>query len=190
MASKRDWLEEGLRILSEDGAPALTIERLSTRLGLTKGSFYHHFKGMAGFRTDLLAHYEDEHTNRYIADAERAGEAAGAKVGRLLELVLEDKAASDGLEIAMRAWALQDAEARALQERVDRVRVDYLESLVRGLAPAERDPGLAARLLYLLWVGAQQLVPPMPAEELREIYLLALRSVERNEGSRRRGRSS
>ncbi|MFD0901821.1 TetR/AcrR family transcriptional regulator [Actinomadura sediminis] len=182
MASRHDWLEAGIGILAEDGAPALTLERLTDRLDLTKGSFYHHFKGMAGFKTDLLAYYESEHTSRFIQDAECAGETAGTKLHRLMELVLAAKGDSDDLENAMRAWALQDDEARALQERVDRRRIDYLRTLVRGLDTADRDPGPLARLFYLLLVGAQQLVPPVPAEELREIYTLALRLAPQENG--------
>ncbi len=40
--TKRKWLEEGLSLLAESGA--LTIEKLTSRLGVTKGSFYHYFQ--------------------------------------------------------------------------------------------------------------------------------------------------
>ncbi|MFE3449951.1 TetR/AcrR family transcriptional regulator [Nonomuraea sp. NPDC059194] len=175
MASKRDWLEAGLLVLSEDGAPALTVERLCADLGLTKGSFYHRFKGMAGFRTDLLEHFEAEHTSRYIAGAEAGGGAASVKLNRLVDLILDDKGGNHDLEIAMRAWALQDSEVQALQQRVDRLRVDYVKSLWRDLGGPEAEVEPMARLLYLVLVGAQQVVPPVPAEDLREIYTLAMR---------------
>jgi AcrR family transcriptional regulator len=43
VTTSRDWLEEGMAILEDLGAEALTIETLTNRLGVTKGSFYHHF---------------------------------------------------------------------------------------------------------------------------------------------------
>ncbi|WFB05969.1 TetR/AcrR family transcriptional regulator [Streptomyces sp. LX-29] len=175
MASKRDWLQTGLGVLAQDGARALTIERLCAELDLTKGSFYHHFKGIAGFKADLLAHFEAEHTSQFIAGAESAGAPAPRRIRRLLDLVLDDKDDSDGLEIAIRAWALQDAEVRALQERVDRLRVDYLRTLWRELGGPEADVEPMARLLYLILVGAQQVVPPLSVPELRDVYGLALR---------------
>ncbi|MEV5725011.1 TetR/AcrR family transcriptional regulator [Streptomyces pharetrae] len=175
MASRRDWLEAGLAVLGQDGAPALTIERLTGMLEVTKGSFYHHFKGMAGYRTALLEHYESEHTRRHIAEAERAGASAEDRLHRLMELALADKPGTDGLETAVRAWALQDPEVRRLQERVDRLRIDYLESLTAGLPGDDTAAPALARLLYLLLVGSQQLVPPLPAAELRDVYALALR---------------
>ncbi|MFD7325761.1 TetR/AcrR family transcriptional regulator [Streptomyces sp. NPDC059875] len=184
MVSKRDWLDTGFTVLRQDGARALTIDRLCVDLGLTKGSFYHHFKGMAGFKTDLLQHFEAEHTERLIADAEESGASAETRLRRLLDLVLADSENDgDRLEIAVRAWALQDAEVHALQQRVDHLRIDYLRTLLRDLeerpqADSESDADAhvdaMARMLYLILIGAQQLVPSLPTEHLREVYALAL----------------
>ncbi len=155
MASKRDWLDEGLKVLAAHGAPAVTIERLAERLGLSKGSFYHHFKGMSGFRTALLAHFEAEYTTRYI---EKAEQASGDKLHALLEFVYASGGGPE-LEIAMRAWALQDAEAREIQARVDRTRAGYLADVC--------DDAELAQALYLVYVGASQVVPPLKPAELR-----------------------
>ncbi|MGK3206527.1 TetR/AcrR family transcriptional regulator [Amycolatopsis sp. MEPSY49] len=162
MAGKRDWLDAGLALLAEHGAPSVTIERLTERLGLSKGSFYHHFKGMSGFRTALLGHFEAERTTRFVEQADAAGED---RLGALLKLVLAPGPGPE-LEIAVRAWALQDAEARAVQERVDRTRVAYLTE-VSG------DPDLA-RALYLIVVGAGQVVPPLPGRQLKNALELVL----------------
>ena len=40
-----DWVEGALQLISEAGLRAFTVEALATRLGVTKGSFYWHFKG-------------------------------------------------------------------------------------------------------------------------------------------------
>ncbi|MGW5722765.1 TetR/AcrR family transcriptional regulator [Amycolatopsis sp. NPDC003865] len=162
MVSKRDWLDAGLVQLAEQGAPSVTIERLTERLGLSKGSFYHHFKGISGFRTALLAHFETERTTRFM---EQADTAPDDRLGALLKLVLAPGPGL-GLEIAVRAWALQDAEARAVQERVDRTRVAYLTD-VSG------DAGLA-QALYLIVVGAGQVVPPLTGRQLENTLELVL----------------
>ncbi|WP_433273406.1 TetR/AcrR family transcriptional regulator [Actinosynnema sp. CS-041913] len=174
MVSKRDWLDIGLRVLAREGAPALTVERLSGRLGVTKGSFYHHFKGMAGFKVDLLAHFEAECTTGYIEQAERGGGTARERFERLLELVLADEEDRPLLESAMRAWAMQDADVRATQERVDQERIGYLARLCAEVGPA--DEALpAARLLYFVLIGSGHVLPPVGPAELREIYALTTR---------------
>ncbi|GGS83154.1 TetR/AcrR family transcriptional regulator [Nonomuraea spiralis] len=182
MAGKRDWLETGLGLLTTDGARGLTIERLCGELNLTKGSFYHHFKGMTGFKRDLLEHFEAEHTTRFIAAADNSGGHPQNRLNLLLDLVLDDNGGSQDLEIAMRSWALQDPDVRAVQERVDRTRVEYLRTLWRDLGGRESDVTPMAKLLYLILVGAQQIIPPVPAGELRDIYLRALRLVPQENG--------
>ena len=173
MVTRREWLEAGLELLAAEGAPAVTIERLTGKLGVTKGSYYHHFTGTAGFRTALLEYFEAQFTTRLIDSVEREpGAEPWAKLQHLLKLVLSDPD-SARLEIAVRAWALQDAEARAAQERVDRTRTDYLRELCRGLK-ADVDADRLAQLLYLILIGSEQVLPPVPTSELREIYAMTL----------------
>ncbi|MBA8924656.1 AcrR family transcriptional regulator [Kutzneria viridogrisea] len=170
MVSRQDWLTAGLEILAAKGAPALTVDRLTARLGLTKGSFYHHFAGMAGYRTALLAHFEAECTTRFIDQVESEPDApADRRLRRLGELVLAEHG-TPALEIAMRAWALQDAEVRAVQERVDRTRVDYLRGLQRqlGRAPEIGD------LVYLVLVGGSHVVPALEPAQLSHLWDLVL----------------
>jgi AcrR family transcriptional regulator len=162
MVGKRDWLDAGLVLLAEQGAPSVTIERLTERLGLSKGSFYHHFKGMSGYRTALLEHFEAERTTRFVEQAEAS---EGDRLSALLRLVLAPGPGPE-LEIAVRAWALQDAEARAVQERVDSARVAYL-------AEISGDAGLA-QALYLVVVGAGQVVPPLTGRQLKNALELVL----------------
>ena len=49
-----DWIEAGYAILADDGLPAVKIDRLCARLGVTKGSFYWHFSDIAGYRAALI----------------------------------------------------------------------------------------------------------------------------------------
>ena len=45
-------------MLAAEGAAGVRIDRIAARLGLSKGSFHHHFAGADGYKRDLLAHYE------------------------------------------------------------------------------------------------------------------------------------
>jgi len=174
MVTRAEWLEAGLELLADEGAPAVTIERLTGKLGVTKGSYYHHFKGAAGYRTALLGYFEARFTTRLIDAIERKPDAEpDEKLLHLLRLVLADPD-NAALEIAVRAWALQDPEVRAAQERVDRTRTAYLKKLCRGLK-TDVDPDRLAQLLYLILIGAEQVLPPMSRTELRKIYDLTLR---------------
>ncbi|MFC0626998.1 TetR/AcrR family transcriptional regulator [Kribbella deserti] len=174
MVARADWVRVGLGVLAREGAPAVTIERLTGELGVSKGSFYHHFKGAGGFKTALLEYFESQNTRQLMDTVEQDPTAPGVvKLHRLLGLVLDDSRGYD-LEIAIRAWALQDEEVRAAQERVDRTRTEYLEELCREIEK-DVDSAHLARLLYLILIGAGQVVPGVPRDELRAIYAMTLR---------------
>ncbi|RKS74276.1 TetR family transcriptional regulator [Actinomadura pelletieri DSM 43383] len=188
MASKQDWLDAGLAILAEYGAPGLTIERLTERLGLSKGSFYHHFKGMAGYRTALLDRIADQTTHRFIDLVEREPGRTARERLRLLTDLVSAEAQSPALEIAVRAWAQQNPEVRAAQERIDHTRTEYLRGLWMEMTG---DPDEAARmswLLYLIVIGADHIVPPIAPPQLRDLFHTAIgladRSDDRPEGNR------
>ena len=172
MSVRDRWLDEGLRVLAELGAPALRIDRLARRLGLSKGSFYHHFDALPGYRTALLAHFERWCTLRFIETVEGAGLAdPRARIELLMDLVLAED--DGGLEAAVRAWALQDGEVHEVLRRVDAVRVTYLEGLCRELGHGARALD-TARALYLLLIGAEQVIPPLGRPDLRRLWLLVL----------------
>ncbi len=181
MADGGQWLHAGLGVLRAAGARGLTIERLVAEVGLTKGSFYHHFGGMAGYRTALLAYYESTDTSRLISAAEQPPPVpARARLRRLLELVC----APDEdwhLEVAVRAWAQRDAEVREAQERIDRLRVEYLRTLLHELTGDPRHAERLASMIYLLLVGAGQVLPPVSPPELGQLYELLLAMVATHE---------
>ncbi len=181
MAGRERWLDEGLKALAEEGAPGVTIDKLSARVGLSKGSFYHHFIGMRGFTTALMAHFEAEHTTRFIeaVEGEEAEGAASprAKIEKLLAMVLREQplAGVPDVEVAMRAWAQQDPDVRAAQHRVDQIRIAYLRDLWLALSGDAGDASQMGQLLYVILIGAGHVIPPLPPNDLRQLYDLALR---------------
>jgi AcrR family transcriptional regulator len=163
---RQDWFIEGFRILAERGASALTIDELTTRLGVTKGSFYHHFGSSDSFRDALLTFWEEEATLNII----RAAESTPApKLTTLLALTLQPEPA-EGIEVAIRAWALRDAAVRTYQQRVDEQRLAYLSRLCREAGYEDAQAARMSQMIYAIYVGAQQIVPPLGAEALRHLY--------------------
>ncbi len=180
MASRTDWLKQGLLVLARDGASGLRIDHLSAAMRLSKGSFYHHFTGMPDFKTALLDHYESTFTTRYIdlVDAEPDLQPL-ERLRRLLDLVLES-GGEPHLDIAVRAWAMHDAEVQATQERIDHARLGFLQQTWFDLSADAAESALMGRLLYVILVGAEQVRPPVSPDELRGLYDLVLRPAHDN----------
>jgi len=182
MVNRTVWLDAGLWVLSAGGLPALRIESVAARLGLTKGSFYHHFVDLGDYRRALLGHFEDRCTNRHIeANTRLAALPPIPRLDALIETVLADEDAHRGLEVVMRTWGTQDDDARDTVERVDTLRLGYLRSLFSECTDDIHADRLARSAYYLL-LGSQQVVPPSVAGELRDLWrdlLAPLRSGHR-----------
>jgi AcrR family transcriptional regulator len=169
VTTRRDWLEAGMAILEDLGAEALTIEELTNRLSVTKGSFYHHFKNYQDFKEHVLAFYEEERTLQIIQLAERET-LPQAKLERVLQSTLQPSQ----LDVAMRAWALQDVLVRDHQQRIDQRRLTYLEELISTLIGDHSHAARMARLFYSIYVGSQHIVPPIQGADLAHLYQEAL----------------
>lgn len=169
--SKQDWLVEGAKALAALGASALTIDGLTARLGVTKGSFYHHFGSLQGYIDALLDYYESQGTLNVIAVTE-AEPNARAKLRRLLEITMEGPL---NLEVAFRAWALQNAQAREVQARIDAQRMAYLVELCADITGNPAKAQALAQLLYMIYIGSQQVIPPLEPDIVQRLYREALR---------------
>ena len=179
MSEARDrWLDEGIRVLAEEGATGVRIDRIAARLGLSKGSFHHHFDGAEGFKRDLLAYVERLSTQALdTAIAEVAPDAdARTVLGHLTALIeLRDGGLyRPELDVAVRAWATSDAEVRVVQARIDEARIAALQRVWRPYVTTEAQARTAALLPYLLSVGASVVTPPVGTRELRELFELLL----------------
>ena len=60
--SREDWLEESLKLLARQGNRLITVEVLCERLGVSRGSFYWHFKDREDFLVAVIKHWEKQST--------------------------------------------------------------------------------------------------------------------------------
>ena len=164
--SKHDWLKTGLNILGRDGLSALTIDRMALELGLTKGSFYHHFESAADFEEQLLAYW----ANQYLATSGARAVEAAARLALLDTLMEETFSPITEPEIAIRMWAARDAKARPYVEKIDRFRRQFLLEVFRSLEAGEVEAQLMADMLYTMIIGSMATLPRVPPERILEIY--------------------
>ena len=70
------------------------------------------------------------------------------------------------LERAIRGWATREPQARRVQDRVDRKRLEFLVELCTERMKDPEAAELLARIIQLILVGAQHVDPPFEGEEL------------------------
>ncbi|MFC0681263.1 TetR/AcrR family transcriptional regulator [Lysobacter korlensis] len=187
MTSRQRWLREGLEILADSGTVGLTIESLSERLRLSKGSFYHHFGGMPGYRQALLEYFEHRENQEFIDRARAAPVPAGA--ARVRHIVADAMAAEGGrprLEAAVRAWASSDPIAREYIDRIDRARVDFLQGELQAMGLEQQAAADFAQIGHLMSIGAADAVLSMTPPQIVRLWdrlLAAAVSAATTDGS-------
>ncbi len=169
--SKTDWLDLGLKLLRDEGEQALTLERLCQNLGLTRGSFYHHFKNVAAYRTALLEHWLDTLTEAPIRQTQDAADPLEE-----LEALVQDL--DHALDLAFRTWAQRSTEVAAALHTVDARRVGYLAGLHRHAGHAQ--PEQLAELTYAFFVGTQVLGWAEDRPAFRQLFRQALAGLSIN----------
>ncbi|MBE1529923.1 AcrR family transcriptional regulator [Sphingopyxis sp. OAS728] len=151
--SVEDWIAAGQRMLVDDGIAGLKVDRLASRLGVSRGGFYHHFGDRDDFLDRLIVHWEA--TCRFLPDAlppAKPGQAAAwldATIDRLIE--------ADGydyhFDLAMREWARTDKRVAWAVERADRERLETLGKFFEAIGYQGEHAATRARIFYYHQIG-------------------------------------
>ncbi len=169
MGTRELWLGEGVVVLTEEGPGGVRIDRLAVRLGLTKGSFHHHFTGVADYHAALLAHIEQRQVDLLDTMSVEVTDLDPIDALRGLPARLDELFDAD-LDRALRAWAIGDSRARDVVERIDSARLAFLENLWRRAVPDPTRARAAALLPHLLLVGANATRPPLDAASRQAVF--------------------
>lgn len=121
------WLETALEVLAREGQAKLDIVHLAKQLGVTKGSFYHHFRSRDEF-VRSLTHYWSEAFTEWVKK-EVAGSGLDASGRLLLLMQIIEQNALDRYDVAFRSWAAQDPIIAANVHKVDQSRRKFVTSL-------------------------------------------------------------
>ncbi|MCE9573544.1 MAG: TetR/AcrR family transcriptional regulator [Deltaproteobacteria bacterium] len=165
---RQRWLDAGLQAVAAHGPAGLRVMAIAQQLGVTKGSFYWHFRDLAGYQAALLAEWETTRTRRLIARVEAAGGDATARLRALLRAVRDTE---ERLALAVRAWATTNSAVATAVRRVDRRRLAYLARLLHQLGWSKADASTLAHWGYGAWLGRLALGSPRLTSRQLELLL-------------------
>jgi AcrR family transcriptional regulator len=148
------WIKAALTVLADDGPAGLRVETLAKRLGVTKGSFYWHFKD----RRDLIDAVLDEWKDGRIRDIHKQTAAQPGQEQTALRHTIDVYSASRNrkglpIELAVREWAQRDARAAAVVEEVDAERLACAARLFQACGLDTAEAAARSVLLYAYVFG-------------------------------------
>ena len=121
------WLQTAMDVLAKEGQAKLHVENLASKLGVTKGSFYHHFEDREDFVLAILDYWSTVFTERVNAEVDESGLPASERLLLLMKMIDHD--GLDRYDAAFRSWAAQDPAVAKVVKKVDRSRFEFVRSM-------------------------------------------------------------
>ena len=148
---RESWLAEALELMRERGIDHVKVEPLAERLGVTKGSFYWHFKNRNDLLQSLPEYWARRQTDPVLAQVSVTEGGPIEKMRAILEFLAHED--PDRYDNAMRAWAQFDSDVAEAVAEVDDRRMETARVLFEEAGLSVQDAAFRARLWYFYDVG-------------------------------------
>ena len=151
---RNEWIDGAIEALAEEGISGMRVESLAKRFGVTKGSFYWHFKD----RQDLFDAVLQTWKEGRIRDIDKQSNASPGKEGDQLLQIIEVYSTNRNrkgisIELAIRDWARRNAPACAVVEEVDTYRLESSRKLFAAKGLTDNEAKSRSLLLYAYVFG-------------------------------------
>ena len=156
LLDRERWVEAGLSALIRGGLGAVSVERTAKALGVTKGSFYWHFKNRDALVAALAARWEQLGAELVIQQLEAISDPR-ARLEALLNVSFDDVQLLRAEASLSAAAAHGDPTVTVIVARVMRRRLAYTEGLYRALGTKPAEAKRMAVVAYGAYLGAVQL---------------------------------
>ncbi|MEC7490636.1 MAG: TetR/AcrR family transcriptional regulator [Pseudomonadota bacterium] len=148
--TREDWISGAWNMLGEGGLDGVRIEPLARRLGVTKGSFYWHFKDRQELLDALLdlwfSSWDYEISHDLLTDA-----APSDRIWALFESVIGRLSRGQTVSLRMLSHNDQDV-ARRIEER-DRQRLAFLIDQLQEIGFSPDEASVRGQVYQVIMTG-------------------------------------
>lgn len=147
------WLTAAYEMLVTNGVDAVKVMPLAQMLGLSRTSFYWHFKDREALLAALLDRWEAQNTGNLVARTKAYADSINEALYNLFDCWLTRDLFDSRLDFAIRNWALGDAVVKAKLQRTDDTRITAIRAMFArfGYAPDHADT--RAHTVYYTQIG-------------------------------------
>ncbi|MFM7971322.1 MAG: TetR/AcrR family transcriptional regulator [Betaproteobacteria bacterium] len=149
------WVEAATEVLVDQGIDRVRVDVLAQELGMTRGSFYWHFKDREELLRRVLQAWRNSATEALTQRLERAHTDPREQLQDLVSLPWRGRAAvrAARIELAIRAWGRRDEMAAQVVREADESRLGYIAQVFSALGFGVMDARRRAFILYSSLLG-------------------------------------
>ena len=144
------WIDAATEVLVDQGIDRVRVDLLATQLGVTRGSFYWHFRDRDELLRRVLQAWHARATEQLTKRLATARSDPREQLRDVISLPFRGRAAARAarIELAIRAWARRDEMARRAVDEADASRIAYHTQVFAALGFAADEAAMRAFLLY------------------------------------------
>jgi AcrR family transcriptional regulator len=174
--ARKDWIEAAIEMLAEDNVEALRVDTLAERLGVTKGSFYWHFKGREDLLLAVLESWRLQMTSQIRTLIADTSGTPWERIERLLRIAISARPEVPGgpFELTLRDWARRDGKVAEIVREVDNARTDFARLLYRDAGLSEADAQDFAELHMAFVIGQRMTLATGDRDEVQRRRRIAI----------------
>jgi len=147
------WVEGAYKMLTESGVEAVKVMPLAKQLGLTRTSFYWHFKDREALLEAVIRRWEDKNTGNLIARAEAFGESISEAVFNMFDCWLDPDLFDARLDLSIRNWARNDTALQARLDLADARRHEALKAMFMRFGYSEGQAEVRSMTMLYTQIG-------------------------------------
>jgi len=178
---REDWVRAAITAFRQGGRGAVRIDVLARTAGITRGSFYHHFRDRAELLEAILESWEQE-TQAGIREART--ETSPAQRLRAFFRRAQETEHEYPPDVEILAWAREDPAVATLARKVERRRMRFIQTelehagLARGEARRRAEVAYLATQGWVLQAGYGARPPASRAAFTADLFDLILQDLE------------
>lgn len=144
-----DWLNAAFTRLSEQGIDAVRVELLARDLGVSKGSFYWHFRARGDLLEKMLSRWEKGELD--WLDLEQDDDSAATRWAKVVARTANPEHVRT--EVAVRGWARRDERVAHRVAVLERKKAGLIAGVLRDVGFAQSEAEAWSEVVLLVCLG-------------------------------------
>ena len=173
--TRQDWIDAAHDVLISDGVERVKVEPLATRLNVSRGSFYWHFKSRQDLLDALVALWQETALEPMRAAARTPDAAPVERYENFMRVWVQGEPYCPNFDLAIRGWARVDEKVADIVRATDKDRITMLTGIFRDMGFERDEAFIRARIAYYHQIGYYTINDEEPPRQRKRYWPLYLK---------------
>ncbi|TXH59516.1 MAG: TetR/AcrR family transcriptional regulator [Thiothrix sp.] len=149
---RQDWIRAAYTVFTQEGVERVRVLTLAENLGITRGSFYWHFKNRDELLQALIAVWQQKNTGELLAACASSDDFTDRMLA-IADCWTNENLFDPALDTAMRNWGAHDSKIGQLVHEEDQKRLRAFQKMFEEHGCSHAEAMIRARVFYFTQVG-------------------------------------